>query len=170
MGRPKGSKNKPAHEQQTEALMSTTKEDAPERQVVVPTEQAKEIIQQHQEKKAEVIQQKFTKRQLEEIEDSRLVTGTFVYRAKPGGRYKTTLRKYKNDPNSTHAAGFIPVDMIDGRTYTVPQWVADWLNGEKEHSCVDFKHSAGNINLETEARGEPERVPVFRFIIQRFAA
>ena len=60
--------------------------------------------------------------------------------------------------------------MIDGRTYTVPQWVADWLNGEKEHSCVDFKHSAGTINLETEARGEPERVPVFRFIVQRFAA
>ncbi len=170
MGRPKGSKNKPAHEQQTEALMSTTQEAVNERQVAVPEQSPSEILQQHQAKKTEVIQQKFTKRQLEEIEDSRLVTGTFVYRAKPGGRYKTTLRKYKNDPNSKHAAGFIDVDMTDGKTYTVPQWVADWLNGEKEHSCVDYKHSAGNINLETEARGEPERVPVFRFIVQRFAA
>ena len=168
MGRPKGSKNKPAHEQQMEALMSTTQE-VTERQVQAPAQSPSEILAERQAKKTEVIQQKFTKRQLEEIEDSRLVVGTFVYRAKPGGRYKTTLRKYKDDPNSKHAQGFIPIDMIDGRTYTVPQWVADWLNGEKEHSCVDFKHNAGTINLETEARGAPERVPVFRFIVQRFS-
>jgi len=104
------------------------------------------------------------------IEDERLVKGTFVYRAKPGGRYMTALRKYKRDPNAKNAQGFLKIDMTDGKTYTVPKWVAEWLNGEADLSCCDWKHSDANINLLTEGRAPPERVPVFRFIIQDYAA
>lgn len=105
------------------------------------------------------------------IEDEKLVKGTFVYRAKPGGRYRTVLRKYKRDPNAGNAQGFIKIDYIDGKQYTVPKWIADWLNGEEEGSCCDFRHVANEANLDAEKiiNKPPERVPVFRFIIQDYA-
>lgn len=101
-------------------------------------------------------------------EDERMVRGTFVYRAKPGGRYKTTLRKYKRSQDNRNVQGFIPIDMVDGKEYTVPYWIAEWLNGEAELSCADLRHDSFNINLDTETKPEPKRVPVFRFVIQDY--
>lgn len=101
-------------------------------------------------------------------EDERMVTGTFIYRAKPGGRYRSTLRKYKRSQDNKNAQGFINVDMIDGRDYTVPYWIAEWLNGEADLSCGDIRHEASNINLDTEVRPAPTKVPVFRFVIKDY--
>ena len=101
-------------------------------------------------------------------EDERMVRGTFIYRAKPGGRYKTTLRKYKRGPDNKNAQGFIPVDMTDGKEYTVPYWIAEWLNGEAELGCADVRHEQFNINVETDSKPTPRRVPVFRFVIQDY--
>lgn len=165
MGRPKGSKNKPAHESiEMEAQVST--QEIAHKEVNVIADPA--VFEDKQEKPQLI--RKLSPAQVKEIEDQRLVTGTFVYRAKPGGRYKTALRKYKKDPFSKFPSGIIPIDMVDGQKYTVPNWIAEWLNGENpDLGCVDFKHNAANINIETEGRGPAERIPVFRFIVQGYA-
>jgi hypothetical protein len=164
MGRPRGSKNKkppqleqnPAADKKDEVM---TTEDKTISQVL----EAPPTIHVAQEEKAAL-----SDLQKKRIQDERLVRGTFVYRAKPGGRYRTMLRKYRRGVGSQGAQGFVKVDMTDGQTYTVPYWVAEWLNGEVEHSCADLKHDARNINLVEEERKPPERVPVFRFVIQEY--
>ena len=111
--------------------------------------------------------------------DEKMVTGTFIYRSKPGGRYKTHLRKYKRSPENRDICGFIKIDMIDGRDYTVPFWIAEWLNGEDELSCAEIRHQSTNsagpdghpiaysIDIEKEVAPKPQRVPIFRFVIKR---
>lgn len=166
MGRPKGSRNKPAREFVQYELPQPQQE---KKEMQPATQSVSEMLADVPES-AKVITQ-LTPLQKKRIEDEKLVKGTFVYRAKPGGRYQTYLRKYKRDPLvNKNVQGFQRIDMVDGKSYTVPQWVADWLNGEVEGSCSDWRHSAGVIDLTTEERAPPERVPVFRFIIQDYAA
>lgn len=102
--------------------------------------------------------------------DERMVKGTFVYRAKPGGRYRSALRKYKRGAGSTNAQGFVHINMVDGEDYTVPLWVAKWLNAEEDNlACADFRHENNVIiDIENEHRPAPKRTPVFRFIIKEF--
>lgn len=66
---------------------------------------------------------KIENRDLVEIEDRKMVTGTFHYRAKPGGSVKFGgMRKYKGEKLKT-------LEFRDGHVYTIPKWMADWLNG-----------------------------------------
>lgn len=153
MGRPKGSRNAPKHDNNREIMQeqSTTSLLLPE-----SSGGSRQIIEKPTAKEAQI------------IDDLRLVRGTFVYRAKPGGRYQTTLRKYKS--MGRPGTGMYPINYVDGQQYTAPKWVADWLNGESEGSCADWRHDASMINLEEESRKPPERVPVFRFVIQEYVA
>lgn len=150
--------------EQKEQVMSTQEVEAPKIEVATASE-----VEEYSATKA--LENPKSNRDVIEAkrkQDERLVRGTFVYRAKPGGRYRTALRKYKKDPNAKNAQGFFKLDMIDGKTYTIPYWIAEWLNGEADLSCADLKHDASNINLVEEGRAPPERIPVFRFIIQDY--
>lgn len=177
MPRPKGSRNKPKTVHVQYELpgveVPVQKENEMEKQVTVSSNQdvaqtVSQMLEPPVEAPKPIIREMSTVER-KRIEDERLVKGTFVYRAKPGGRYRTVLRKYKRDPLAKNAQGFHKIDYVDGQVYTCPKWIADWLNGESEHSCCDFKHNAANINLAEEDRGPPERIPVFRFIIQEYA-
>jgi hypothetical protein len=173
MPRPKGSRNKPKTEHvqyELPGVKSPVQEEIKvmEQEVSVSAPSVSQMLETANEQPRQVIRE-LSPTEKKRIEDEKLVKGTFVYRAKPGGRYRTVLRKYKRDPLAKNAQGFHKIDMTDGQTYVVCKWIADWLNGEEEHSCCDFKHNAANINLTEEGRGPPERIPVFRFIIQEYA-
>ena len=177
MGRPKGVKNRPKTDfvqyelPKLEHVETTSMETTISSPEVEQSASVSEMLGLPTEGEKPKIITALTPAQKKRIEDEKMVKGTFVYRAKPGGRYQTWLRKYKRDPLvNKNVQGFQRIDMIDGKSYTVPQWVAEWLNGEVEGSCADWRHSAGVINLESEERAPPERVPVFRFIVQEWAA
>lgn len=73
-----------------------------------------------------------TTREMLEIADRKLVTGVFHHRQKKGGILRIGgMRKYKGDKLEGRT-------FIDGKTYTVPKWMADWLNG------VDINDQARN--------------------------
>lgn len=55
-------------------------------------------------------------------EESRMVTGKFIYHELPGGYVDIFQRKYKDLP-------VFEQRLYDGYTYTIPLWVARWLNG-----------------------------------------
>lgn len=62
-------------------------------------------------------------RELEEIQDRKMVTGTFHIVGKKSGVARIgALVKYKGDDYKTHF-------FQHGKTYTIPKWKADWLNG-----------------------------------------
>ncbi len=54
-------------------------------------------------------------------EESRMVKGIFRFHECPGGDAKISMKKYPGTPLKFH--------FRDGEKYTVPLWVARWLNG-----------------------------------------
>ena len=55
-------------------------------------------------------------------EESKMVKGKFIYHECPGGHVDVFQRKYKDLPAFKQT-------FVDGMEYTVPLWVARWLNG-----------------------------------------
>ena len=100
-----------------------------------------------------------------QIEDQKLVTGVFIYPRKPGGTYRTHLRKYKGEPLDR-------LEFTDGNKYTIPLWMARWLNGDaSECGCAAIIHEHGMHELDRDGKPKmtattTKRAPVFRFVIQ----
>ena len=55
-------------------------------------------------------------------EDCRMVTGIFRFNECPGGETPVPMKKYPGQER-------LDLHLKDGETYTVPLWVARWLNG-----------------------------------------
>lgn len=63
------------------------------------------------------------------LEESRMVTGRFLYHELPGGCINVFQRKYKDLP-------IFRETLVDQCTYTVPLWVARFLNGIDKSSAA----------------------------------
>jgi hypothetical protein len=61
-------------------------------------------------------------------DEKRMVTGKFIYHECPGGTVAVFQRKYKELPAFKET-------FVDGNTYTVPMWVARFLNGYDKSSA-----------------------------------
>jgi hypothetical protein len=83
-----------------------------------------------------------TSRDMFEVEDRKPVTGVFrMQNKKPGERGMIrigAMRKYKGDHMN-------PWIFEHGKTYTIPKWMADWLNGGKTNEEDKVKSPRCNI-------------------------
>ena len=72
-----------------------------------------------------------TKKKLLKIiaEEAEMVTGKFIFHECPGGSMNVFQMKYKQLPAFKR-------ELVDGCTYTVPRWVARWLNGVDKSSAA----------------------------------
>jgi len=110
-----------------------------------------------------------TTRDMWEIEDRKPVVGVFrMQNKKPGEKGMVrigALRKYKED----HMRPWI---FEHGKTYTVPKWVADWLNGGeanpedkiKSPRCNMIKHNDQWNDLQDKRPlSQPTLNPMYSF-------
>ena len=110
-----------------------------------------------------------TARDLFEIEDRKPVTGIFrMNNKKPGekGMIKIgAMRKYKGDKMT-------PWIFEHGKSYTIPKWLADWLNGGnpdpdalvKSPGCNIVTHNDQDTNLqEKRLLDKPSMHTLFSF-------
>jgi hypothetical protein len=136
------------------------------------------VKQEASETKPSPIIQELDKLSMKQMEDSKLVKGTFIYRSSKGGVYTCRLRKYRGDP-------LAPRKFVDGQDYVVPLWVARWLNGDpEEFGCAEVIHSpradsgagaevgkitqSGMIEGNTNLINSSRREAVFQFVIKEY--
>lgn len=102
-----------------ESRMSSRTED------IVPSKEPI-VAKQKPEHVPQTIIKELTTRDMWEIEDRKPVTGVFrMQNKKPGERGMVrigALRKYKEDKMD-------PWIFEHNKTYTLPKWIADWING-----------------------------------------
>jgi hypothetical protein len=100
------------------------------------------IYQKAKEKEIPKIIPEVSARDIFEIEDRKPVTGIFrMNNKKPGekGMIKIgAMRKYKGDKMD-------PWIFEHGKTYTIPKWLADWLNGGETDPDAKVKSPRCNI-------------------------
>ncbi|MHB1059854.1 MAG: hypothetical protein ACYC0F_18430 [Rhodanobacter sp.] len=89
---------------------------------------------------------KMTTVEEKEIADRKMITGKFMMQGKKAGKIKIgSIRKYKGD-------SLKPYIFEHNKTYTIPKWLADWLNGEGNEEmgtpgCHKLIHTDQNVDL-----------------------
>lgn len=107
------------------------KSDEPESSVAVltPTSEEREVYVP--KTKEELLKEKLAP--FIEKEGRRMVKGRFRHYEVPGGRTTVTVKKYKDVPQFS-------AEMIDEQEYTIPLYVAKFLNGiDDTAGCEDKK-------------------------------
>ena len=104
-----------------------------------------------------------------EIYDLKMVTGRFSWPGKPKGVLRFgPMKKYKSEKEGKRYI------MTDGEVYTIPRYVADWLNGADIHdvesnptrtpgACKQVHHDQHNDLHATRMLAKPHRTSIYSF-------